>query len=127
MDRKFYLSAREQDEAWKRKIVTPRSAVVGLVESHDGDSLVIIKRKYPPLGFAFPGGMMDVGEFIADTAIREVEEETGIIAEPLGILNIISDPEMDPRFHVIVTHVVMKAKDNVDPKGMDDALEAHWE
>lgn len=125
MDKKFYID-REQDAEWKKKVVTPRSAVVGLVESKDRSNLLIIKRKYPPHGYAFPGGMLDIGETIKECAIREVMEETGVDAEPIGILNIISDPEMDPRWHVVVVHVLMRAKENVDPTGMDDALEASW-
>lgn len=122
----FYISARDKEEEWKKKVVTPRVAVVGVVESPDRTKLLIIKRKYPPHGHAFPGGMMDLGETIEETAIREIKEETGIDAEVLGLLNVTSDPEYDPRWHVVVPHVVMRAKSEQIPKGMDDAKEAFW-
>ncbi len=126
---KFRLSARQLDESepWKKKIVTPRVAAVGVVESPDKTKLLVIKRKYPPLGHAFPGGMMDLGETIEETAVREVFEETGIEARPVGILNIISDPSSDPRWHVVIVHVIMEADTDADPKGGDDAASAKWE
>lgn len=126
---KFRLSARQLDEnePWKKKIVTPRVAAVGVVESPDKEHLLIIERKYPPYGFAFPGGMMELGETIEETAVREVFEETGIEGKPIGILNIISDPSSDPRWHVVIVHVLMETDSEVIPEGLDDALSASWE
>jgi len=119
------LSKRQLDEQpdWKKRNITPRIAVCGVVENNN-DELLIIKRKFPPHGFAFPGGLMDLGEIIEETAVRETHEETGVKAEPVGILNIISDPIHDPRWHVVVVHVVMRG--NGIPKADDDALEAQW-
>jgi 8-oxo-dGTP diphosphatase len=125
-DKKFYISARAKEDTWKKKVVTPRVAVVGLVESPDRTKLLIIKRKYPPHGYAFPGGMMDLGETIEETAVREIKEETGIDAEALGLLNVTSHPEHDPRWHVVVPHLVMRAITDKEPKGSDDAEEAFW-
>lgn len=126
---KFRLSARQLDEnePWKQKIVTPRVAAVGVVESPDKDRLLVIERKYAPYGFAFPGGMMELGETIEETAIREVFEETGVEAKPAGILNVISDPSSDPRWHVVIVHILMETDEDVTPKGGDDALSASWE
>lgn len=125
-DKKFYISARDKEEDWKKKIITPRVAAVGLVESPDRTKLLIIKRKYPPHGYAFPGGMMDLGETIEETAVREIKEETNIDADVLGLLNVTSHPEHDPRWHVVVPHLVMRARKDQVPEGMDDAEEAYW-
>jgi len=121
----FNFSSRIPENEWKNKIVTPKVAVVGIVESPN-NKLLIIKRKYPPYGFAWPGGMMELGETIDETAIREVYEETGISANPIGILNIISSPDSDPRWHVVIINVVMKINDEKEPKANDDALSANW-
>ncbi|MER7514808.1 NUDIX domain-containing protein [Streptomyces sp. NPDC126499] len=43
--------------------------------------------------WALPGGGHDIGERIADTAVREVEEETGIRVEVDGIVGLYTDPE----------------------------------
>ncbi|MEV0576027.1 NUDIX domain-containing protein [Streptomyces sp. NPDC050392] len=43
--------------------------------------------------WALPGGGHDIGERIADTAVREVDEETGIKVEVDGIVGLYTDPE----------------------------------
>src|SRR3954453_10416216 len=42
--------------------------------------------------WALPGGTMDLGESIGETAIREVREETGLNVEIDGVVGIYSDP-----------------------------------
>lgn len=121
---RFSLSKREED--WKKKIITPRVAVCGLVESLDRKSLIIVKRKFLPYGLAFPGGMLEIGETATAAAKREVLEETGIDADVISLLGVQSDPNHDPRWHVVVIYVLMRVKEDKDPKGMDDALEAFW-
>jgi ADP-ribose pyrophosphatase YjhB (NUDIX family) len=42
--------------------------------------------------WALPGGAIELGESVAQTAIREVREETGINIEVTGMVGIYSDP-----------------------------------
>ncbi|OJG07885.1 NUDIX hydrolase [Pseudonocardia alni] len=42
--------------------------------------------------WALPGGGMDLGESIADAAVREVAEETGLSVEITGLVGIYTDP-----------------------------------
>lgn len=118
--------SRRKEEDWKKKIITPRVATAGCVESYDRESILIVKRKYPPYGYAFSGGMMEIGETIEDTIKREVLEETGIKANVLSLFGVHSHPFTDPRWHVVIIYVLMRASENKEPKGMDDALEAFW-
>lgn len=39
-----------------------------------------------------PGGGHDVGEFVADTVVREVREETGIDVEVVTVTGLYTDP-----------------------------------
>lgn len=85
--------------------------------------LVLIKRKFPPLGWALPGGFVDAGEDLATACRREAMEETGLAVELLTQLWTYSDPKRDNRKHTISTAFAARATGT--PVGQDDAAEAH--
>jgi len=87
-----------------------------------GDRIVLIRRKYPPPGWALPGGFIDGGEKAQDAAVREALEETGLRVTLTGLLGVYSDPSRDMRKHTISTVYIGKAKGT--PSGRDDAAEA---
>jgi len=66
-------------------------------------SFVLIKRSNPPFkGFwALPGGFVNYGETVEQAAIREAEEETGVRVKLLKLIGVYSDPNRDPRGHVV--------------------------
>jgi ADP-ribose pyrophosphatase YjhB (NUDIX family) len=53
--------------------------------------ILLIRRSDNAL-WSIPGGAMEVGERIADTAVREVREETGLEVVPEAIVGIYSNP-----------------------------------
>lgn len=81
--------------------------------------LVLIERKYPPHGWALPGGFVDVGEPLWRAAQREAEEETSLKVELVEQLYSYSDPARDPRRHTISTVFVARATGT--PQAADDA------
>jgi len=87
-----------------------------------GDRIVLVKRKYPPPGWAIPGGFIDAGETAQFAAVREAQEETGLRVTLTTLLGVYSDPKRDIRKHTISTVYVGKAEGL--PSGGDDAAEA---
>jgi ADP-ribose pyrophosphatase YjhB (NUDIX family) len=83
------------------------------------DGIILIKRKYPPPGWALPGGFVDYGESLEQAAVREAEEETSLKVRLLGQLHTYSDPGRDPRRHTITTVFIARARGV--PVARDDA------
>lgn len=65
------------------------------VENDRGEILMI--RRSDNDNWALPGGAIDLGESMAQAAVREVNEETGIDCEITGLVGIYTDPK-----HVIL-------------------------
>lgn len=65
-------------------------AAMAFVQDEDGRILMIHRTDNDK--WALPGGAQDVGETIAQTAVRETREETGIAIEITGLVGIYSDP-----------------------------------
>jgi ADP-ribose pyrophosphatase YjhB (NUDIX family) len=113
------------DENIKRKYFSncPVLTVDAIVEKED--KYLLIKRKNPPLGWALPGGKVEVGETVEQAVIRELKEETNLDAFKVKQFKVYSDPERDPRFHAI--SVVFLVKNFVgEVKAADDATEFVW-
>jgi ADP-ribose pyrophosphatase YjhB (NUDIX family) len=58
----------------------------------DEDRVLLIRRTDNSL-WAIPGGAQDFGEYIAETAVRETKEESGIEVEVTGIVGVYTDPK----------------------------------
>ena len=100
-------------------IIEVASESDGLMAPEKNSSIVLIKRKNPPFGWALPGGFVDYGESLEAAAIREAEEETSLKVELKYQLGAYSDPRRDPRFHTI--SIVFVGSSTGIPKAADDA------
>ncbi|AXX93072.1 NUDIX hydrolase [Malaciobacter molluscorum LMG 25693] len=110
-------------EDYKNKIKTPLLATDGIIKLFDKDEIfqgiVLIERKNPPLGFAIPGGFVDVGEKVEDALKREMKEEVTLDVQIEKLLGVYSDPKRDERFHCVSCTYICKAYGT--PKAADDA------
>jgi len=125
-DKHVEAALRNDDKAWKRSIKTPRVGVAAVIESQRRNALVFIEREFPPHGTAFPGGFVDLGETFEETGVRESWEETGLVVTPVGLLDVTSDPDLDPRMHLGVIAAVFHDTGKSELSAGDDAKHAMW-
>lgn len=101
--------------------VTPPVAADAIIELLDrpGRPVVLVRRRFPPRGYAIPGGFVEFGETVEGAAVREAREETGLDVTLTGLLGVYSDPDRDPRGQTV--GVVYVATATGMPVAGDDA------
>jgi len=118
----------------------PSFALVGVgVVVLRGDEVLLIRRGYPPgEGYwAVPGGVVEVGERLVDAAVRELEEETGLTGEVVGVIHIdevIVKDDGNVKYHyVLIDFLIDNVEGELRPGGdatdvrffrLDEALKA---
>lgn len=100
--------------------------VVGVV-CFRGEEVLLIRRGTPPRQgqWSIPGGRVEWGERLAQAALRELHEETGVEAELLGLIDVIDGiiPAED-RHYVMVDYAARWLSGT--PEAGDDAAEARF-
>jgi len=90
-------------------------------------NILLIKRKNDPFKdhLSLPGGFVNEGELVEEAAKRETWEETSLTIEPIEILGVYSDPNRDPRGHVLSVVWVAIVVNGV-ARANDDSIEVQW-
>ena len=93
-------------------------------------TLLVRRRNEPDAGlWGFPGGHVDLGETALQAAIRELQEETGVLAQPLRYLTNVDviqhDAENAVRFHFLLAAVLCDYVSG-EPEAGDDVSDARW-
>ena len=108
---------------------TPVAAVIAVVLR--GDTMILVRRANPPDAglWGFPGGKIEFGEPTEQAAVRELREETGVVAHAtetftaLDALETAADGAVMRHFVLIA---VLCRWLSGEPVAGDDAMEARW-
>jgi len=107
----------------------PIAGVMAIVRKH-GQVLLVRRSKAPGAGrWSFPAGKIERGETLGEAALRELSEETGIVASFGEVLTAVDAIEYDDDGHLRFHFVIVAARCDWqagDPRPGDDALEAQW-
>lgn len=91
----------------------------------DGKILLIRRGAEPDKGkWATPGGYIGWDESASEAIIREVKEETGLVATKTTFLTVSSLPQRHPKQVITIAYLV-EVDDTLPEKG-DDAEEVQW-
>lgn len=98
---------------------------VGAVVLHH-DHVLLVRRSTPPEAgrWSFPGGRVEPGERMADAAVREVREETGLDVEIDRPLDWVE--RIGPDHHFVIVDFAATVPERQEPTPGDDAADARW-
>jgi 8-oxo-dGTP diphosphatase len=121
------MTARPAGDA-RANAAHPKVAVIAV--TFRGDDLILVQRKNEPQkgSWGFPGGSVELGEALADAALRELMEETGVTAKTLGLGDVVELRQTDPlgRFHHFILIVVLCRYISGALTAGDDAVDCRW-
>lgn len=95
------------------------------------DRILMAQRGKEPLKgwWSLPGGLLEIGESLADAVRREVREETGLEVRPAGVLEIFErimrDAAGAPEYHYVLIDYVCRITGGALQAG-DDVCAVRW-
>ena len=109
----------------------PKNPLVGVggVVIHRDRALLIRRGSEPLKGeWSIPGGMLELGEELADGVRRELKEETGLEVEPLECIlvfdRIMREGERVKYHYVIVDYLCRRKRGRLH--AASDVIDARW-
>lgn len=111
---------------YPRPAVTADLVILAVNANHP--KVLLIQRAHEPfMGmWALPGGFVDENEDVANTASRELKEETGLEGLELKQIGAFGKPFRDPRGHTISIGFMAVLPEVVKVTAGDDAAKAQW-
>lgn len=110
-------------DSWTGRAVTVDAVVFRRIDKTD--YILLIKRgNEPEKGkWALPGGYIDWDENAAQGAIRELKEETGLVANSVFFNNVFHFPDRDIKQNIAISFIMTVEG---EPVASDDAAEVKW-
>jgi len=103
---------------------------VGSIIIEDG-RVLLVKREHPPLAGAWsiPGGVLEVGETLREAGLREAQEETGLLVEPIELLGVfdrvLRDAAGKLQYHYVLIDFLCRLTGG-ELRAASDASEVRW-
>ncbi|MBT8226368.1 MAG: NUDIX domain-containing protein [Dactylosporangium sp.] len=98
----------------------------------NGAGQILLIHRTDNDNWALPGGAMDLGESLPQTAMRETEEETGVRVEITGLVGIYTDPRhviqytSDGEVRQECSAVFTARPLSGEPRPSSESRQVHW-
>jgi ADP-ribose pyrophosphatase YjhB (NUDIX family) len=103
---------------------------IGIVIIHDGKIVLIKRGNEPGKGkWSIPGGLVELGEHLEDTVIREAKEETQLTVADPQLLDDVDNIDLDQparvKYHYVIIDNLVQGRGG-EIGAASDAEELRW-
>ncbi len=103
---------------------------IGVVVVKDGKLALIKRGNDPGRGkWSIPGGLVELGEHLEATVIREAKEETGLTVQNPTLVDIVDNVEVDTegavKYHYVIIDYLVEVVEG-EAAAASDAEELRW-